>query len=44
MKKVMIVFGTRPEGIKMAPVIKELKRFPEKFEVKVCSTGQHRVI
>lgn len=42
MRKVMIVFGTRPEGIKMAPVIKELKRFPEKFEVKVCSTGQHR--
>ena len=42
MKRVMVILGTRPEGIKMAPVIKELKKYPEFFEVKVCSTGQHR--
>ena len=39
MKKVLIVFGTRPEAIKMAPVIKELRLF---FDVKVCVTAQHR--
>lgn len=42
MKKVLFVFGTRPEAIKMAPVILELKRYPDLFEVKVCVTAQHR--
>lgn len=41
MKKVMIVFGTRPEAIKMCPLVLELKRRQE-IEVKVCVTGQHR--
>ena len=42
MKKVMLVFGTRPEAIKMAPVIKALRRRPDDFEVTVTVTGQHR--
>lgn len=41
MKKVMFVFGTRPEAIKMCPLINELKK-DEFFDVKVCVTGQHR--
>lgn len=41
MKKVLIIFGTRPEAIKLAPLVIEMKKSPE-FEVKVCSTGQHR--
>lgn len=41
-KKIMLVFGTRPEAIKMAPLVKELLRYPEKFETVVCVTGQHR--
>ena len=42
MKKILIVFGTRPEAIKMAPLIKELQLQPEFFETIVCVTGQHR--
>ena len=42
MKKVLLVFGTRPEAIKMAPVVTELRRHPELFEVTVCVSGQHR--
>ncbi len=42
MKKFLIVFGTRPEAIKMAPLIKELQKYPEEFETKVCVTAQHR--
>lgn len=42
MIKVMTVVGTRPEAIKMAPVIKELNNYPEKFESVVCATAQHR--
>lgn len=42
MKKVMLVFGTRPEAIKMAPLVKELEKFPEFFQTEVCVTGQHR--
>ncbi len=42
MKKILIVFGTRPEAIKMVPVIKELKKHPNKFDVRVCITAQHR--
>src|SRR5690349_25135730 len=39
--KVLFVFGTRPEAIKLAPVIKELSARPE-FDCKICVTGQHR--
>ncbi len=42
MKKVLLVFGTRPEAIKMAPLVNEFKRYPEEFETIVCVTGQHR--
>lgn len=42
MKKVMLVFGTRPEAIKMAPLVKELQKQPDVFETIVCVTGQHR--
>lgn len=42
MKKVMLVFGTRPEAIKMAPLVKEFQHHPSKFETIVCVTGQHR--
>ncbi len=42
MKKILIVFGTRPEAIKMAPLIKEFQKFPDYFELKVCVTAQHR--
>lgn len=41
-KKVMLVFGTRPEAIKMCPLVNELKSHPEDFETVVCVTGQHR--
>ncbi len=41
MKKILIVFGTRPEAIKLAPVIKKLK-LEKRFDTIVCSTGQHR--
>lgn len=42
MKKVMLVFGTRPEAIKMAPLVKELQSRTTEFETIVCVTGQHR--
>ena len=42
MKKILSVFGTRPEAIKMAPVILELNKYPTSFESKVCVTAQHR--
>lgn len=42
MKKIMLVFGTRPEAIKMAPLVKEFQNHPEQFETIVCVTGQHR--
>ncbi len=42
MKKVMLVFGTRPEAIKMAPLVKEFQKCPEAFQTIVCVTGQHR--
>ena len=41
-KKVMLVFGTRPEAIKMAPLVKEFQKYPEQFQTIVCVTGQHR--
>lgn len=42
MKKVMLVFGTRPEAIKMAPLVKEFQKQPKRVETVVCVTGQHR--
>ena len=42
MKKVMLVFGTRPEAIKMCPLVKEFQKRTEEFETIVCVTGQHR--
>jgi UDP-N-acetylglucosamine 2-epimerase len=42
MIKVMVAYGTRPEAIKMAPVVTALRRRPERFEITVCTTAQHR--
>ena len=42
MKKILIIFGTRPEAIKMVSVINELKKNQKDFDLKVCVTGQHR--
>ena len=41
-KKILLVFGTRPEAIKMAPLVLQLKKYPADFETIVCVTGQHR--
>lgn len=41
-KKVLLAFGTRPEAIKMAPLVHQLKRFPDAFKTFVCVTAQHR--
>ncbi|MBD2700693.1 UDP-N-acetylglucosamine 2-epimerase (non-hydrolyzing) [Spirosoma sp. BT702] len=40
--KILVTFGTRPEGIKLAPLIREFQRHPHLFDVFVCVTGQHR--
>ena len=40
--KILSVFGTRPEAIKMAPVIKRIEAHPEKFQSVLCVTAQHR--
>lgn len=40
--RILLVFGTRPEAIKMAPLVKEFQKHPDKFETIVCVTGQHR--
>lgn len=42
MKKILLVFGTRPEAIKMSPVVKELQKYPDEFQTMVCVTAQHR--
>lgn len=42
MKRIMLVFGTRPEAIKMCPLVKEFQKYPKDFETVVCVTGQHR--
>ncbi len=42
MKKVLLVFGTRPEAIKMCPLVKEFQRRADEFQTVVCVTGQHR--
>lgn len=41
-KRNLIVFGTRPEAIKMAPLVKEFQKYPEHFDTRVCVTAQHR--
>ena len=41
-EKILILFGTRPEAIKMAPLVKEFQRYPNIFKTKVCVTAQHR--
>ena len=41
-KKTLIIFGTRPEAIKMAPLVKEFQKNTIDFETKVCVTAQHR--
>ncbi len=42
MQTVMLVFGTRPEAIKMAPLVKAFQSHPTEFNTQVCVTGQHR--
>jgi UDP-N-acetylglucosamine 2-epimerase (non-hydrolysing) len=42
MKNILVVFGTRPEAIKMAPLVKTFEKYPDHFNVKICVTGQHR--
>lgn len=42
MKKIMFIYGTRPEAIKMAPLVREFKKYPSDFKTIVCLTGQHR--
>ena len=42
MKRILLVFGTRPEAIKMCPLVKEFQKYPDEFETVVCVTGQHR--
>ena len=42
MKKIMLVFGTRPEAIKMAPLVREFQKYPDQFQTIVAVTGQHR--
>jgi len=42
MQKILSIFGTRPEAIKMAPVLRELARYPDRLCCRICVTGQHR--
>jgi len=42
MHKILLIFGTRPEAIKLCPVIRKLREYPAKFDVRVCVTAQHR--
>lgn len=42
MKTILLVFGTRPEAIKMCPLVKEFQKYPNEFKTVVCVTGQHR--
>jgi UDP-N-acetylglucosamine 2-epimerase (non-hydrolysing) len=42
MKKILLIFGTRPEAIKMAPLVKEFQKHSDKFNTRVCVTAQHR--
>jgi len=40
--RILLLYGTRPEAIKMAPVVAALRRRPERFDLTVCTTAQHR--
>jgi UDP-N-acetylglucosamine 2-epimerase (non-hydrolysing) len=42
MKKILLIFGTRPEAIKIAPLVKAFQKYPELFNTRVCVTAQHR--
>lgn len=42
MKKILLVFGTRPEAVKMCPLVRELKKHGADFDIRVCVSGQHR--
>ena len=42
MKTILFIYGTRPEAIKMSPLVKEFRKYPDYFDVKICLTGQHR--
>ena len=42
MQKILLIFGTRPEAIKMAPLVKEFQNYSEVFDTRVCVTAQHR--
>lgn len=42
MKKILFIFGTRPEAIKMAPLVKEFQKHSDRYRIKTCVTGQHR--
>ena len=42
MKKILLIFGTRPEAIKMAPLVKEFQKYQKDFNTRVCITAQHR--
>lgn len=44
MKKILILFGTRPEAIKLCPLLLHLRGFPNEYEVRACVTGQHRAM
>jgi len=44
MRKILLIFGTRPEAIKLCPVIRSLREHPSRFHVKVCVTAQHRAM
>ncbi len=44
MRKILFIFGTRPEAIKLCPVILKLREEPSKFDVRVCATAQHRAM
>lgn len=44
MKTILFIFGTRPEGIKCAPVIKEFQKYPDKYNVLICNTQQHKTL
>ena len=44
MSKVLVVFGTRPEAVKMAPLVKQLEARRDVFETRVCVTAQHRMM
>ena len=44
MKRILVLFGTRPEAIKLCPLLLQLRKYPDEFEVKACVTAQHRTM